>query len=176
VDDVREYLKSGNAALGEYHDRKPPLRKADEFHSLLRESPYIHEYAPEFYRYLEQYPDEQLSGVENFIYWSKENFGLKPVVSLTHVTIYRRKQDPGSVLIASKQIYASHYFDSSLGLTALVELPGAQGIYLMYLNRSRVDALRGRLGRMKRSVISRELRSGTEENLRIIKRRLETAR
>lgn len=170
---VTQYQKGGNAALGEYHDQQYPLRIADEFQAILKESSYLKEYAPEFQRYLEQFPKAQLGGVENFIYWSKEKFGLRPVISLTHVTIYSRNQGKGSVLIASKQIYASHYFEASLGLTALIDKPGKTGFYLTYLNRSRADALRGSLAGMKRSLISRELLAGTESNLQMIKRRIE---
>lgn len=172
---VVQYQKGGNAALGEYSDQPYPLRIADEFRGILKESTFLSDYAPEFHRYLEQYPKAQLAGVENFIYWSKEKFGLRPVISLTHVTIYSRNQGKGSVLIASKQIYASHYFEASLGLTALVDKPGGSGFYLTYLNRSRADALRGSLAGMKRSLISRELLSGTESNLQMVKRRIEAS-
>jgi hypothetical protein len=48
-------------------------------------------------------------------------------------------------MIASKQIYASHYFEASLELTALIENEVAgesPGLLLLYLNRSRFDTLR----------------------------------
>jgi hypothetical protein len=53
------------------------------------------------------------------VYWSKEKFGLQPVVSLTHVAIYKRPLPDGTnVLIASKGIYATRYFEALLGPTA----------------------------------------------------------
>ncbi len=179
IEYVGEYLKGGNAALSEYHDKPYPLRLADEFRSLLQQSTYIYEYAPEFYRYLEQFPQISLAGAEDFIYWSKEKFGLKPVISLTHVTIYRRNSGgASSVLIASKQIYANHYFESSLGLTSFMDEQGGTGSpvsYLIYLNRSRVDPLRGSFSGLRRSLMGGRLRSGMEKNLRMIKHLLETA-
>lgn len=42
-----------------------------------------------------------------------------------------------------------------------------------HLNRSRTDALRGRFSGVKRSLIARELRRGTETNLRHVKQMLE---
>lgn len=178
IDYVVRYLKSGNSALGEYNDKKYSLRLADEVRSLLQQSPYINEYVPEFHQYLEQFPNKLLAGTEDFIYWSKEVFGLKPVLSLTHVTIYRSENGgTDNVLIASKQIYASHYFESSLGLTAFGDERGSTGSpasYLMYLNRSRTDVLRGSFSGMKRMLIAGKLRGATEKNLRLIKRRLET--
>jgi hypothetical protein len=121
---VRAYLKGGNEALSVYTDNEKPLRVSREFRAILGESPYVYDYAPEFHRYLLDFPDAGLSDVESFIYWSKEKlgFGLKPVVSLTHVAIYKRALlGENGVLIASKQIYASHYFEASLGLTAVVD-------------------------------------------------------
>ena len=117
---VKQYLAGGNMALSEYNDKKKTLRVADAFNSILKASPYIYDYEPEFYEYLRDYPAKRLDDLEDFIYWSKEKFGLKPVISVTHVSIYR-KPGTGRTLIASKQIYASHYFEASLGLTVVVD-------------------------------------------------------
>jgi hypothetical protein len=178
VDYVKFYLEEGNASLGEYHDKKYTLRVADEFYSLLRQSPYLSEYVPNFYEYLKEFPKTRLSGTEDFIYWSKEKFGLKPVLSLTHVTIYKQHRDSGTpdIYIASKQLYANHYFEASLGLTAFVdgvEDTKTRGSYLMYLNRSRADALRGWFSSLRRSIVEGRIRDGLEGNLKLIKKRLE---
>jgi hypothetical protein len=86
---VNRYLTRGNKALTEYNDKKTPLRFADEFEAILNASPYIFDYEPEFYAYLREYPAKCLDDSEDFIYWLKEKFGLKPVISVTHVRIYR---------------------------------------------------------------------------------------
>ncbi|MEW6211983.1 MAG: hypothetical protein AB1631_26745 [Acidobacteriota bacterium] len=175
-DYVEAYLRTGNAALVEYHDQRNAVRLADEYRSLLAQSRFLAEYAPEFYKYLEEFPKASSPDVEDFIYWSKEKYGLKPVLSITHVAIYRRVfENRTEVLIASKQIYASHYFDGSLGLTAVVDGnqgQAASGSYLMYLNRSRVGALQGLFISLKRSVIGSRVRDGMTKNLRLIRRRL----
>ena len=178
VDYVRSYLKAGNAALATYHDKKSALRLGDEFRSLLEASPYLKEYVPDFRKHLEQFAEARLPDAEDFIYWSKEKFGLKPVVSITHVTIHRPPRgDPWPILVASKQIYASHYFTSSLGLAAFFESPGSSSgcrAYLMYLNRSRADLLGGgMLGALKRAIVKRRVRSGLEKNLQLTRERLE---
>jgi hypothetical protein len=57
-------------------------------------------------------------------------------------------------LVTSKQIYANHYFDSSLALTAFVRIPGANPeSYLVYENRARADGLGGLFGKMKRGIV-----------------------
>lgn len=174
---VKGYLQGGNAALAEYRDKSYPLRLVDEFHSLLMPSPYTYGYSPEFQTYLEMFPRSRPKDSQDFIYWSKEKFGLKPVISITHVIIYKRQRPEGTdVMIASKGIYASHYFEASFGLTALVHGPGndLSHSYLIYLNRSRADGLRGALGGMKRALISSSLRDGVHKNMDIVRQRLES--
>jgi len=65
------------------------------------------------------------------------------------------------VLIASNQLYANHYFNASLALTAFVNVPGAtQGAELVYENRSRADGLEGPFGKIKRGVVEKKALEG----------------
>jgi hypothetical protein len=176
-DYVQAYLQVGNPSLIEYHDQGNLVRLAHESRSLLEQSRFLADYAPEFYKYLEEFPTSGSPNIDSFIYWSKEKYGLKPVLSVTHVTIFKRTlENRTEVLIASKQLYANHYFEGSLGLTIFVEGnqgPATSRSYLMYLNRSRADALQGMFIGLKRSVIGARVRDGLAKNLILIKRRLE---
>ncbi|HLH30656.1 MAG TPA: hypothetical protein VKY31_05600 [Terriglobia bacterium] len=174
---VKGYLQGGNAELAEYRDKSYRLRLGDEFRSLLMPAPYMYDYSPEFENYLETYPRSRPQNALDFIYWSKEKFGLKPVISITHVIISKRQRPDGNdVVIASKGIYASHYFEASLGLTALVRGPASDPShsYLIYLNRSRADALRGPFSSMKRALISSTLRDGARKTMEMVRQRLES--
>jgi hypothetical protein len=174
-DYLRSYLSTGNSALAKYEDKSTPGDLAREFQDLLNTAPYLRDYAPEFVSYLQAFPQNKPQGVEEFVYWSKEKFGLKPVISLTHVFIYRRLATD-EVLIVSKQIYASHYFDASVGITGLVAAsrPGERSrSYLLYLNRSRVDALGGILGGVATSLLKGQIQEGMATNLKLAKQRLE---
>ena len=174
---VKSYLAGGNASLGEYRDKSYSLKLADEFQSLLQPAPYMYEYPPEFQKYLVDYPQARPADVEDFMYWSKEKFALKSVISLTHVVIYKRLGRNGTdILIASKGIYASHYMETSLGLTAIIHSdgPGPQRTYLIYINRSRVDALRGLFAGLKRSLITSSLRDAAKKSMEMIKKKLES--
>lgn len=178
LDYVRAYLKDGNAALVEYSDRPYPQRLADEVRSLVDQSTYLLETAPDFHRYLAEFPKTQLPGAEDFVYWSKEKVGgFKPVLGLTHVTVYKRKNEsPFRTIIASKQVYANHYFEGSLALTWLVDAEtdsGKTGCYLIYLNRSRMDALRGGLSWLKRYIVRGQIREGLLKNLQLTRDRFE---
>jgi hypothetical protein len=176
-DHVRTYLKSGNAALGEYSDRPYKLNLADEFRSLVEPAAYMYRYKPELRHFLLDFPNSRPEHGESFIYWSKEKFGLKPVVSVTHIAVQRLSRSAYSdVVIASKGIYANHYFDASLGLTAFVHDGDSEEsqTYLIYINRSKADALRGVFGGLKRSLISSSLKDGAKKNMEIIKQKLES--
>jgi len=174
---VQAYLQDGSPSLRQYDDKSYPLRLAEEFQSLLQPAPYMYEYTPEFQKYLEDFPGSRPENVEDFIYWSKEKFGLKPVISITHITIYKRPTSNGTdVLIASKGIYATHYFEASVGLTGFIrsQSPESSHSYLMYVNRSRTDALRGMFAGLKRSLITGSLRDGTRKSMELIRNKLES--
>jgi hypothetical protein len=176
LDYMKVYLSGGNAVLAEYHDHEKPAPILRDLDEILEESPYILQYTPELFRYLKEFPRNPPKAVEDFVYWSREEFGLKPVVSVTHVTIYQGVgEDQPAVLIASKQIYASHYFDASLGLTALVEggVDGSELQYLIYLNRTRAHGLGGTFSGVKRSLVGGRLRKSIEKTLFYTKARLE---
>jgi len=173
VDYVGTYKSGGNRYLVQYDDKKQTLKLPEEFISLLKESNYVTGYAPELANYIDKFPNAQLAGADGYIYWSKEKFGIQPVLSMTHVTIYSRKHGTTKeVLIASKQLYASHYFESSLAFTMMVPREGG-GSYLVYLNRSRTDTLRGFLSGITRMFISGHVRDGAAKSLQLAKERLE---
>jgi hypothetical protein len=155
LDYVRDYLARGDAALIEYNDKAKTVWLAEEQRALRAGSRHIYDGLPKFSQYLKGFPEPTLSNVENAIVWSKMKFGLKPVIAINHITIYKTEKEAGpQILIASKQIYANHYFDSSLALTAFVNIPGASpGSYLFYENRSRADGLGGMFGKLKRGIV-----------------------
>ncbi len=158
LDYVQAYRKGGNAALLVYYDREQPVRLVEEFHDLLQQTALLYTYHPEFYAYLERYPEVKLSNIDEFLFWAKEDIGAKrKVISLNHMTLYRPpEKGPADAIIASKQFYASHYFEAALGITGLAETPeiGEKGFYLLYLNRSRIDVLRHpRFGFIRKKII-----------------------
>jgi hypothetical protein len=161
--------------LIKYEDKAATPSLAQEFQDLLTASPYVREHSPEFFAYLQNFPRGKPQGAEDFIYWSKEKFGLKAVISLTHVSIYKRA-GTDEALIVTKQIYASHYFDSSLGITGSIAGPGARGgagAYLIYLNRSRVDALGGTFSGVIATLMRRQILDGLTTSLQLARQRLE---
>jgi len=151
LDYVRDYLRRGDIALIEYNDKPNGIRLAEEQQALMAGSTSSHDVLSE----LPRLSEPELAIVENTIVWSKIKYGLKPVIAINHIIIYQREQKSGpQILIVSKQIYANHYFDSSLALTAFGSLPDAgTNSYLFYENRSRLDGLTGAFGKIKRGIV-----------------------
>jgi len=172
---VADYEANGAVALVEYRDKEAPSRLAEHSTALIQHSPYLGAVSPDFARYLIAYPRVSLPVADSFIYWSQEKFGLKPVVSLTHVSVYQDPAQPTVIVGASRQLYATHYFEASLGLTFAIDDgdTARPGIYLIYVNRTRADALTGSFGRMRRSVVHGRTLDGVEDTLAALKRRLE---
>lgn len=161
---ARGYQDRGNAALVVYDDARRPLALHEGFHALLAEPPSLAESMPELHHYLDEFPARPLAGVEDRLYWSVEEFGLRPLTTITHAVIYARPAGRAPrVLIALKQVYASHYFHAGLATLMLFEAPAAggasgggessSGSYLVWLDRSLFDTDLG--GFTRRRVVGR---------------------
>jgi hypothetical protein len=170
ADEARTYLAGGSATLPNYADEAATTPRAAAFRNLLRPSEFKAESQPELFRWLDEFPRAPLDGADSFLYWSREKFGLKPTISMSHSVLVRRN---GTVLFGSKQVFASHYFEASLGMALFVPVPGANYGYVTYLNRSRVDTLRGFLAPIARLVAARRARDGLERMLIGVKGKLE---
>jgi hypothetical protein len=153
VDDVRAYWSGSSGRFAEYNDGKKPIRPLDDFSEVLKSSPYIDGLAPGLAAHLAGFPQTRLAGAEDFLYWSKEKFGFTPFITVTHVTIVHA---PSGVVITTKDVYSSRYFDTSLGLTIASDAAsGGHGLFLVYVNRSRANALKGRFSGLRRPPIAR---------------------
>jgi hypothetical protein len=170
------YMKSGDAALVTYTDRSEPVSLREQWRAILAASPYFRQYNAALSNYLIQYPNAALPGARDVLYWVREDYtGLKPVLSVVHGVIYEDPANTGQVVVAQKQLYASHYYDGSLAIAVLVSGSdaGAPYTYLLYGNRSRGDLLKGGFGGLRRTVARNQARSAAERTLGTIKRVLE---
>jgi hypothetical protein len=79
-------------------------------------------------------------------------------------------------VIAIKQLYASHYFQTTLELRFLVDdgrRANRPGFYLLSITRTRIDGTSGLTGSLLRSVLSRRSRSAVRTYLEHLKRQVE---
>jgi hypothetical protein len=161
VDYVTRYREAGPAALMEYADEKPRLDLKREFAALVESDRSTWPHLGSLRQHVLEYPADRHSAID-LIYWSKERVYKRPVLSVTHLAIMRQPEDaPVRFAIASKQIYAMHYFDASLGLTLLVPDRSASSpsTYVVYLNRSRIDLFDGVFGGVTRRIVSGRARA-----------------
>src|SRR5206468_10012047 len=145
---------------------------ADECKIIFDSSAYFDRLSPEFMNYLRRFPAVRLEGTENILYWSKDDIN-RPVTRVTHLALYPSRPGahrPG--FIATKQIYAAHYFDAGLGLTCAFE-DGTGGFYLVSMNRVRTRSLTSFTRGVVRSIVQRRSREAMEGILRSTKAALE---
>jgi hypothetical protein len=169
---VLGYRDGGNAALGVHRDKDRPTFVGNEFRSLIDRLPRLAAELPDLRRYLLEYPNATLANSTDFLYWQETQFGLKPTVRISHLVMQER---PDRTVVASKMLYASHYFWTALELRVL--LPDAArgpGFWLVTVNRSRSDGLSGFTGRVIRSRVRSEVEDGTRAALTATKTRLES--
>ena len=173
LDRVDAYLSGGK--IGPYTDTTTGVFPGQAFDALLDHSPFLTEHAPHFAESLRGAPAAAPNGVESFLYWSKESLGGKPSVNVTDVHILRG-QGPGTpdVVVAGKQIFATHYVNASLGVTALVHGEPGRNNYLVYVNRSEVDMLHGTFAGIIRWFLQRRLGTEAGNVLQGLRRRLES--
>jgi len=179
LDELIRYQKDGNSALGTYYDKEQPLRIVDQFESLLSESAALTDYLPDLEHYLIGYPQAQLPHSENFFYWERVKFGLKPTLRMNHMVIYRGSQSSSPVdSVAIKQLYASHYFQTALDLSVCVRASGRsdqKGFYLITMKESRQAGLTGPKGAIIRRTAVSRTRLWLEASLTHVKRVLESS-
>lgn len=171
-----DYLRRGDGALMEYTDRRRPRRIAAELATIIQRSPYFTRELSPMRSDVSGFAGVAGSAHDHFLYWSVEKIASTPTTSLTHAII--AAPAAGLSAMATRQIYASHFFYASLGLTLVADTTGptGPGITVVYLNRSRVDAFAGLLGSVKRAAVRSRARSGAERLLRDLRTRLEKER
>jgi hypothetical protein len=171
------YQRGGNASLGDYRDKKHPTRVAHQFETMMQRAAVLPDLLPELRRYLLDYPRVSLPGADSYFYWEKVDFGLKPTMRLNHAVIYRgRTPDRNVATVAIKQLYASHYFQTALDVSACVDVApdGGAEFYLLTLKGSSQDGLTGPKGSMLRKVVVDKTRASLERALAAVKQMVET--
>jgi hypothetical protein len=171
------YQHNGNRALGTYRDKRDPLPVAVHFQSLLSRLEFFPQYLPDLNRYLLDFPQSKPAGTQDFFYWEKVNFGLKPTIRVNHAVVYDPPDHGLRVyVVAIKQLYASHYFQTAIDLSFCVQGSGESeknGFYLITVKASRQAGLTGFKGGLLRSIVVRKTRSSLARVLENIKKTLE---
>src|SRR5207248_9037690 len=113
--------------------------------------------------HLLRFPASRVPDAQDFLYWSKETFGPAPFISVTHVTIVCATAR--TCVMTTKDVYSSRYIDASLAVAIITDAAAGDAVYVVYANRSRVNALRGVLSALRRSLVERRARGTLEQSL-----------
>ena len=172
---VLSYLADGYGSTPPYSDHRTPVLPGSEFDIVANHvrSGALHE--PRLIDYLQQYPHADDDGVESLFYWSREVLGSgKPIVSVTHVAGIRGADARcPDALVASKQVFATHYLWASLSLTAITHPSAGGRRYLLYTRHSRVDVFQGAFAGIVRRMVEKRIRADAPAVLDAMRRRLE---
>lgn len=171
---LQTYTTGGLTALEPYADRDPPTSLTAEMDRIYydTDTPLP---VPRLIDYLRRYPTAPPPGAEDVFYWNTGSFGMKPTSRLNHIVIYPVPNPPAGtgapVVIATRQIFANHYFSATLELRTLIEDDegGTPAFFLIYATRSRIPGLSGFVGALIRPIVKRRARSGMEDYLERIR-------
>ena len=174
VDYMTAYKTGGTDTMAATVDKDRPKVLAEEFRTLLRNSPYLPEYVPAFHQYLEAWPKGSLPNTTDTLFWTKDEFGLKPVVSMYHATVHHADvQGRPGLLVAIKMLYASHFFNAGLEVMAAAPTPDGAAFYLLDLYRTRIDPPTGMLSGVLMGKVKGGVEDGVALNLKTAKARVE---
>jgi hypothetical protein len=174
IERATEYTVRGDGAALPYHDHEQPVRPQQAFAAIVQRLEFLPRSLACYADYLRSYPRSPDGHVrESFLYWSKENLGMKPVISITHFSAARfGLPDVPDTVVVARQVYATHYKDAALTITALTGV-GEQK-YFVYVHRSQVDAFDGVLGSVVRRMVERRVKAEAPDVLLGVRKRLES--
>jgi hypothetical protein len=150
-----------------YDDTRPAEQSASGFRQLLGENAAVFRDAPAFASYLGESPAHPIAGATSTIFWATDRRpGLKPILSVSQLSTFRGAGPGGPMFIATKQLYASHYFDAWLDVASLVVGPSPEpSTYVALVRRVRFDHLPSRGLFDVRGRVVRQLRDALREEL-----------
>jgi hypothetical protein len=170
------YARAGRRALPVYANKREPLSVPSELSLLAREFGFVAALAPEFMAYLRDFGPHPPDGIEQVLYWTKEDFGIRPVFRISHQAIYRPPNNAGATVIATSQVYADHYLDAALTVTLALDAPAddrTKGFYMIAVSRARTRSLSGLLRTFVRSTVQSRSREAMRKILSATKLNIE---
>jgi hypothetical protein len=146
---ITDYVNAYRADSAEetvvYDDTKHPVRSSDAFRELLMQ-PMPAGIDSEPFRAMLAIPRAaRPPGATSRISWSLSRLpGLKPTLEVVERSIYASPTRPDESWMATKLLYATHYFESQIDFITVTDAPSPAGppaSYLVVLRRQKFDDL-----------------------------------
>lgn len=173
---VEAYRQRGQDAAFVYRDREPPVVAAHEFADMVTRSAALGTLARDLMDVLLRYPGGRLPDADEIFYWAVSDLGLKPVFRVHHVVIRRLAASaPLRYVMATRLLYADHYFNTGLEVRALIDdsTSGGGAHVLVTLSLARLDGITGLLGRVARFKVRAASRDALATAMRATRERAE---
>ena len=163
LDVALRYRAEGNAGLPHYHDAKRATDVEQNLRGMLDEEAAAGRTPAPLLAFLRGNPGVPPAGATSYLYWTTNTFGLKPTTRLNHTVVYRGADGGIAGVIATKQLYASHYFHGGLEFRFVAANAALdERFVLVMVTRSRSDGLTGVTG----TLIGNRIRRGALHSLR----------
>ena len=164
------YAEMGDAGLPDYHDSRHATDVAGICASILDEEAAAGLAPPALVAHLRGQPGEKLPGSTSYLYWTTNSFGLKPTTRLNHTVVYRGGTAGTAGIVATKMLYASHYFHGGLEMRyVMADASAPNRFLLMDVTRTRSDGLTGMTGAILGDTIRRRGLQALRRYLRFTK-------
>jgi hypothetical protein len=169
VEYVRRYQEQGRKALLIAVDKEEPLSLAKGVEKLWTNRPESKTLVADFRHYLLNFPNVELAGAHDKIFWTVRDYGYRPVTSVLHAVVQERPGRVPVTAVAVTSLYASHYFHGRLEYLGLYADPTDPGVtYAAYVDQLLFDA---EVGSIKRKMLESGVRKDVRRRLEIVQER-----
>ena len=170
---ARRYAESGDAALPRYDDSRRATDVAASLRELIDEEAAEGRLSAELLEYLRGGATAAPPGTTSYLFWSSSTFGLKPTIRLNQAIVHRGARG-APALVATRMLYASHYFHGGVEFRYVVTDPALEDRFaLVMVTRTRSDTLTGLAGAIAGGTIRRNAVSSLRAYLRYTKEMVE---
>ena len=142
---VNAYRADSSEELVVYDDTKRSVRSSEAFRELLSEPMPAGIDSQPFSQMLALPRSARPPEVASRISWEMDRLsGLKPTIEVVERSIYSPSTHPNQSFLATKLLYASHYFESQIDYITVADAepsPGDSEIYLVIVRRQKFDDL-----------------------------------
>ncbi len=171
VEYVRRYQEQGRKALLIAVDKERPLSLAKGVEKLLTRQGESKSLIAEFRNYLMNFPNAELEGAHDKIFWTVRDYGYRPVTSILHAVVHERPGRVPVTAVAVTSLYASHYFHGRVEYLGLFADPTDPGVtYGAYVDQLLFD---DEVGSLKRKMLEVGVRKDVQRRLRIVQEKYE---